>query len=507
MAWTSWEKMTKPKAIGGLGFRDFLAYNDAFLGKLSWRIIHNPDILLSRVLIGKYCHSESFLTVTEKAAISHGWRGVLVGRDLLKENIGWVVGNGQSIRAWQEPWLNASEQLRPIGPAPEGSENILVSDLLRDDLLSWNVEKIQETFPYWETIIRSIKPSVMGTPDKLIWLGTASGEYTTKSGYHTAIQRRIETGEHQEETVELDWFKFVWNLHVPPKIKMFLWRMFQHALPVGETLAARHITSEVVCKRCGTLESINHLFLHCSFAQKIWSTAPFATGSECSGLIDLNDVWLSLCGKTCLPPSGISAGQLAPWILWQIWYARNQLCFEGKVLSAEETLTKAVSQAREWLNAQDRHSSKPRPKTKPTPTPPNCAVVSTDAAWRASTNLAGFGWTLRETEASSSSHTGFESYVGSALMAEGLAMREALKKCKLMGVKRLRCESDSAQLIKAINSNAPKPEIYGIVSDILELSCFFDVIVFSWIPRGKNSIADELAKLGLLEVEALNAVT
>ena len=64
------------------------------------------------------------------------------------------------------------------------------------------------------------------------------------------------------------------------------------------------------------------------------------------------------------------------------------------------------------------------------------------------------------------------------------------------------CESDSSQLITAINSGARKPEIYGIVADICELASSFDVINFSWIPRERNLIADRLAKQCLLEVEA-----
>ncbi|CAF2322045.1 unnamed protein product [Brassica napus] len=43
-------------------------------------------------------------------------------------------------------------------------------------------------------------------------------------------------------------------------------------------------------------------------------------------------------------------------------------------------------------------------------------------------------------------------FVMSPLMAEGLAMREAIRKSKELGIRRLRCESDSSQLIKALNS-------------------------------------------------------
>ncbi|CAF2358385.1 unnamed protein product, partial [Brassica napus] len=43
-------------------------------------------------------------------------------------------------------------------------------------------------------------------------------------------------------------------------------------------------------------------------------------------------------------------------------------------------------------------------------------------------------------------------FVMSPLMAEGLAMREAIRKSKELGIRRVRCESDSSQLIKALNS-------------------------------------------------------
>ena len=81
--------------------------------------------------------------------------------------------------------------------------------------------------------------------------------------------------------------------------------------------------------------------------------------------------------------------------------------------------------------------------------------------------LAGLGWTIknsRETQRFSSS----TDFVMSPLMAEGLAMGEAIKKSKELGIRQLRCESDSSQLIKALNSSTEPLEIYGIISDILE---------------------------------------
>lgn len=66
------------------------------------------------------------------------------------------------------------------------------------------------------------------------------------------------------------------------------------------------------------------------------------------------------------------------WILWQIWCARNQLIFEGKIMSAEETLTKAVVMAREWTNSQEKKKHFPSHKN-PTRTPDlqNHTIVNT----------------------------------------------------------------------------------------------------------------------------------
>lgn len=63
-----------------------------------------------------------------------------------------------------------------------------------------------------------------------------------------------------------------------------------------------------------------------------------------------------------------------------------------------------------------------------------------------------------------------------------------------MELKTLRFESDSAQLIKAINSGTGGVGLYGIVSYILAIAAEFEFVVFVWIPRERNIMADRLAK-------------
>lgn len=84
MSWISWETMTKSKEQGGLGFRDIECFNDALLAKLGWRILESPSCLLARVLKGKYFHDQDFLQVQTPAVCSHGWREILIGKDLIR---------------------------------------------------------------------------------------------------------------------------------------------------------------------------------------------------------------------------------------------------------------------------------------------------------------------------------------------------------------------------------------------------------------------------------------
>ncbi|CAA7020616.1 unnamed protein product [Microthlaspi erraticum] len=497
MCWLSWTKLTRSKKQGGLGFREIQSFNDSLLEKISWRILQNPSCLLSKVLLGKYCKHKVFLDVPITSSTSHGWRGILIGRDLLKTRLGRAIGDGLSTSLWNDQLLSFKMPSRPMGPPRAMDQNLKVSDIINEQTREWNHEKIGELLPTHMEEIRALRPSKRGASDSYLWLPTKSGEYTAKTGYYAAMEREAEPHLHQTPN-HLNWDTDIWQTKVSPKLKVFQWKIVQEALPIGENLLNRGILDNACCVYCGELETTEHLFLHCEFVQKVWNLAPFSINIEPPTLRSFTNTLVSSKDWICLLPIGIGAGPLFPWICWTLWKARNYLIFEERPFSPTETMNNAIVEAKEWQQAQ----SEPQKKTlrhaqlNQNATPPNSILCFTDGAWSEINGIGGLGWVFVDGEGTNiDSGQGAEQFISSPLMAEALAIRSALQHALEKGFSQIHIKSDAQEVIRAITKQELVKELYGVLFDIKTLASLFDSISFSSIPRSENTIADTMAKI------------
>ncbi|CAN1140606.1 hypothetical protein LINPERHAP2_LOCUS11967 [Linum perenne] len=82
------------------------------LAKQCWRILTNPDSILSRFLLAKYFDRGSLLQARLGSQPSHGFQSILHGLQLLRVGIRWQVGSGFCLHPMMVHWV-PSDSLHP----------------------------------------------------------------------------------------------------------------------------------------------------------------------------------------------------------------------------------------------------------------------------------------------------------------------------------------------------------------------------------------------------------
>lgn len=211
-------------------------FNRAMLGKQVWRLATSPSALWSKVMKGIYFPHGDVWTASKGHRPSWGWHSLILGRDTIKENTKWSVGDGKSIRIREDKWLSQGV----IGGEVNQTEPSLVSELINEESREWKQQLIHQL--YEERVAKEILAvplSHQPQPDMLIWTGNRTGQYSVKSGYNRAIINTNKT-DHNRPSCSYQpprtlWTQ-IWSLDVPPKVRSFLWSICQNAIPTRENL-------------------------------------------------------------------------------------------------------------------------------------------------------------------------------------------------------------------------------------------------------------------------------
>lgn len=351
---------------------------------------------------------------------------------------------------------------------------------------------------------RNSQPSQTGAEDQFVWLPTASGVYSAKSGYQ-ALKRAEDQGSQATTSLGSDfgWIRDVWAADYSPKLKVFIWSILQNALPIGTNLKNRGLPAATNCIRCGEEETVAHIFFNCPFAQNVWQEIPLTTAVHLAAQVDFKETLVASRSMICLPPTGITRNILQ-WVCWAIWNARNHLLFENRVFSSSETAIKGIQSSREWITAQDNAKAKQAQlphlqagnRQQHRVLLASYSLCKTDASWDKSSKNAGLAWIFPATE-STPERRGSQRVesVSSPLMGEALAVKLALRSAVSHDLSTIRICSDNQTLIRVLNGKLFDKEIYGISQDISSISsALFVDVSFSYLPRAENSEADALAK-------------
>ncbi|XP_027158241.1 uncharacterized protein LOC113759861 [Coffea eugenioides] len=272
--WCSWHKLTQEKELGGLGFRDLQNFNRVMLGKQVWKLVTDHDSLVAKVLKAKYYPRQSIFICKVPHNASWIWQSLVGVREMVEKGTIKKIGNGKNIRVWEDRWIPEHPQGKLIIVKPQKYVVQKVGDLIhnfrRKRPLIFKLFQEEEA----KKMLR-IPISLANRDDCFFWPYSGNGQYTVAFAYKE-ISRQRSLQQQQREVIgegpswgkEKLW-KHLW------KLKLFIWKCMNSALPVNEKIYTRTRMGDLICKRCGEdIETLEHLFFHCRLTKEVWRLSP-----------------------------------------------------------------------------------------------------------------------------------------------------------------------------------------------------------------------------------------
>ena len=103
----------------------------------------------------------------------------------------------------------------------------------------------------------------MGTPDQLVWHFDKKGICSVRSCYKAAMELKNDARSSDQELM-VRWWKSLWSLKVPSKVKLFVWRTFHDSIPTLFNLGRRGVKVNKFCPQCKeSIETPFHALFGC----------------------------------------------------------------------------------------------------------------------------------------------------------------------------------------------------------------------------------------------------
>lgn len=428
---------------------------------------------------------------------SSTWRSILKARALVSKGLRIRIGNGYYTNIWSSPWIPDDGRFTLYTPRPP---TIFypwkVADLIDEEAGTWNMPFIEATF--WPVDCERIGRIPLGaitSDDRLVWHFSKNGIYSVKSAYQLSFAMKegegslhmgSSSGAQQERWAEL------WNLCLPPKIKLFLWRACKNILPHAAELTRRHVISNPMCIHCKEkMETLAHVLMECRGVREIWASEPFSLPQTNSH----EPMWsLIHLLKRSVSQELFLVG-LVTW--WKIWDVRNKELY-GTVDGFPADL---VGWSTEYLARYHSAQVKP-PPSQATPLPdvwvppdPGVIKINVDAAFPDSSTYFRVSMVARNSQGVCL-WWACKEFPGRPTPSEGEAMAVlfGLQVAVQQQWERLTLETDCLPVFRYLRLQTTDLVSFGAVLEAcFRLRSSFISLNFNFVRRSGNSLAHSLA--------------
>ena len=223
---------------------------------------------------------------------------------------------------------NLQSYLPPSPPKKSFNDYPRVSALIDRDTRMWKGDVVRSLFlPFEARTILNIPLCHSLPEDQIIWVGNRRGEFSVKSAYYIAydLLNTLDEGECSTSDSRNPLWQKLWHLSIPPKVRIFAWRMCLNALPTFVNLQSKGVDICDICLACGKeLETISHAFVKCEVAKRVWRCwldCPFVVLNVNMNIVDI--------AMEILEYGSSSELEFFFGAAWAIWYNRNKIVYES----------------------------------------------------------------------------------------------------------------------------------------------------------------------------------
>lgn len=189
------------------------------------------------------------------------WRKILGSRENIRHIVTIRIGDGRSIKFWDDPWLPGNTLLtdtfgddmrRNLGKG----RHCLVADVL--DGTEWNIPDKRTLRSLKDFLSCVPKPSGIGRDEILV---DDTPELSLRKAWSIARDKAPET----------HWSGWLWRIRAPRRYLFHGWKCLRGRLPTLDFVQKRGITFPNRCVLCcGNEESTSHVMFGCDITKKIW---------------------------------------------------------------------------------------------------------------------------------------------------------------------------------------------------------------------------------------------
>ncbi|KAI0529244.1 hypothetical protein KFK09_001791 [Dendrobium nobile] len=465
---------------GGSNLHSAVDRSGPLKARLTWRLIQEPESLLSHVVIAK--HGNDVWNIKNKRNTSVTWKVLNEGARYLKPLLRWRIANGRSIDVVKDVWLlDKSFSEWPLMADCLGLEGLKLNHFI-DSNGSWKEELLCYFNEDLITLIIQIKIEREILEDFMEEIHSLSGKTITARAYeaHCSSKQDYEA--------------------VSARVEVFWWRVSRGVIPTNEFLKFRRIYNDDRCIRgCGEVENLLHITTGCRHLQeelkKIQEWGIFVPV--------FNSMEDYLCELKRLSMTAPNVVILYYNVVYWNWKNRNEVAHGKQANTVTATVENVLSTA--YLSSHPLIASwganLPREfQTFWHPPPQEWIKINVDAALLSSYNT-GIGGCFRDDKgrlliAFGENRTHWD--IANLELAAVSSIRKYLQPW-MVECKKLIIEGYNINVIKFIQDslNKAKWQSYNRIDDSLLFLADFNKLIFNIIHRNGNKVADMCATMAL----------